>query len=301
MIKKNLSRQSDKFLRKERVRGRWTAALAVIAASSWLFSVIEFTKLPQLTIENVEIIGADRDIESGLRAAALESIQGRYLGLFEKSNIFTYPKRAVGQAVMGNSARIAGVKISRIGAHTLVADVAEKMPVAVVCADLPNWQDSELAADHSGQCYRADKDGFLFMKEPAAGDDLDRYYIPGLNDESGESDLTGKYAASTTDFVKLRKFYDGAKINGIAVRAVLVKGGDEYEMYVDDSAANDRESGATIVYFNGRNGFDNQLANLVSFWNREMRGGSTNRFDSIDLRYGANVFFRPAHDTMRPQ
>lgn len=292
---------------------RWTIVLAIFSIGMWIFALSQFTRLPQLTVESVEIVGADPEIENDLRAAAFDVLRGKYLGIFSKSNSFIYPSDSIEDAAGGASSKIITVDAERVGAKKIVLKVVEKTPVAIVCAGLPDWKDSQLIFDSSDQCYRADAGGYLFVKDASSTETsyLGRYYIPGLveNDIEGNGNFIGKYAASTTEFASLRKFYDGAKANGIAARAILVKGDGEYELYADNPPSqldpgeinpSDTDEIAPlstiVVYFNDRNNLNDELVNLVSFWkNMEQTAraeGKSFHFESIDLRYGPNVFYR---------
>lgn len=293
--RRNISNQSVKYLRSRRIRARWVIALAAVSVVVWVFALSQFTRLPQLTVEDVEIVGADPEIENDLRAVAFESLRGNYLGIFSKSNSFIYPSGLIEDAAKNISARIIEVDAERNGAKKIILKVIEKTPVAIVCTGLPDWKNSQLIFDSSDQCYQADIDGYLFMKEASSTETshLGRYYIPGLTENGKNGNMIGKYAASTTEFANLRKFYQGAKANGISARAILAKGYGEYELYADNPIVADKDPSTIVIYFNERNGFDNQLTNLVSFWKQEVENGMKMvNFESIKLQYGPKVYYR---------
>ncbi len=139
VIRRTISNQSAKYLRGRRVRTRWIIALFVIAIVVWIFALSQFTRLPQLALESVEIVGADPEIENDLRAAAFGALRGKYLGIFSKSNSFIYPSDSIEDAARNASPRIITIDAERDGAKKIVLKIVEKTPVAIVCAGLPDW------------------------------------------------------------------------------------------------------------------------------------------------------------------
>lgn len=299
----------------------WIVVLGTISLAAWLFALARMTQLPFLLIDRIEISGADADIVPELTAAAAQAIQGKYAGIFSRSNIFTYPKSAVERAVEGVSPRVEHATVARSSSNTLEITVQERTKAAVVCANLPDWSGSELKYDDSDICYFADPSGFVFEAASSTGSsDYERYYMPYISNKPAEhlnniagDKVIGDYAASTTEFTAVRKFFDNVKAGGIDAQAVLSKGGGEYELYarnpVPDTAGQALASGTpggisagatgtVVIYFNDRNGFDNESANLVAFWSdaldKARTAGKYVSFDSIDLRYGPNVFYRLA-------
>ena len=287
---KHERKQSRKFVHNRRRRIIWGCTLGVISVTSWLFVTSALIHLAVFDIHEINIQGADGDITNTLQASAIQVIQGDYLGLFSKSSFFTYSKSAIEQALKKSDARVNDVIVSRRDFHSLDVMVHGKIPGAVVCTNLPNWNGSLLTFDSLDSCYLVDDTGFIFMKATTSSVDINRYYIPNLVDLTPSSSIIGTRAASTTMFRTLQSFYNSALLSGIDVKALLVKGAGEYELYAET------KSGIVVIYFNEINGFENELTALVSFWNdvsqKARIKGEILQLDSIDLRYGSNVFYR---------
>ena len=275
------SRQSKKFTERRKARAVITGVLFIVCATSWIFSFAEFGSLSFFSIQNVNVIGADKDIQSQVATAAMTALHGSYLGLFSKSNTVLYPKSTVVAAVASSSPRIQSVSVSRDGLQGLAITVNEKKPSAVICTSLPDFSTSDQMPDG---CYFADASGLIFEPAPTFSDHVyNRYYIPGLSDSgTAESRIIGSYATSTAEFAALQEFYDGAHLSGIDPVGALVKDGGEYELY----ARNRTSSDVMVIYFNDSRSIHDELVNLVSFWKNE-----PGDLDYIDLRYGSNVFF----------
>ena len=295
-----LSRQSAKFAVN---RQRKNVLLAILFAASffcWMYVISKVTYLNTFTIQTVKVVGADADITPNLSAAALESLQGDYLGIFSKANTFLYAKSRIAAAIKALSPRIDEVSVSREGWTGLNVSVSEKSPAALACTNLPNFNSDP---NDTGKCYFVDSSGMLYVAAPSlSGNVYNNYFVPDLDDNSVDADDSGKYLATSTTFKELQQFYDGVRKSNISPLGILLKGGGEYELYIanphiEQSAdATSTPVDTAVIYFNERNDFDNELANLVSFWSHMSATAGAKKvppaFDTIDLRYGSNVFYR---------
>ena len=298
--------QSKSFARRRRDQIFWKFGLAAVAVLAWIFVLSRLSWLGIFSITNVQVYGADPDIVGNLRSAALNELQGAYAGLFARSNSAFYPKRDIESAVTNASARISGVDIHRTGIHGLAITVAERVPAAVVCAELPDFS-SGVSNDSS--CYFADAKGFIFMEAPTSTPQIfERYYAPDLagvqNSVLTPSGAIGSYATSTREFTDLQSFMEAVHAAHIATFGILMKDNGEYELYIGNPASvahvtnapADNTPDIAVVYFNDRANFQNEFSDLISFWDKETETGHSAgplpRFESIDLRYGSNVFYR---------
>lgn len=287
--------QSVKFVRNRRRKNIWMITLGVISITTWAFVVSKVSELNIFNISNIEIVGADADIKDSLEATVLGSIEGKYSGLFPRSNSFIYPKDKILEDIRLASPRILDVGARLDGLDTLVVRVIEKTPVAVICPDLPNWTESDIIYETDSVCYQVDEQGFIFKR--SSKEDLyayPTYYIPSLKSSNDDGEVIGTFATSTENFRKLQSFVSGMASSGIKPLAVLLKGSGEYELYADPE--NDEESNMVLIYFNERNNFENELANFIAFWSNLKKpvsqGENRSKFDYIDLRYGQNVFYK---------
>ncbi len=287
---KHTSGQSHQFIYSRRKKNIWTLILALISIITWLYAFSSLSHLEIFNIKTINISGADKDISNTLKATALNSIQGEYFGLFSRSNLLAYPKEAIMTAIMNTDARVNDVTVERSGIQSLNITVREKIPAAVVCTNLPDWDESDLILDSFESCYLVDDTGYVFMNASSSNAEINRYYLPNIAIVSTSTSIIGTKIASTTMFRTLQSFYNGAKSYNIDIKALLVKDGGEYELYAAT------ESGVIVVYFNEINGFENEFTALISFWNdltqKARNEGNKLKLDSIDLRYGSNVFYR---------
>ncbi len=296
-----LSKQSEKFNVNKRRRNVGLAMLFFIGSISWGYDISRLSYASAFTISTIKVVGADSDITPHLMAVAYSSIEGDFYGLFPKSNALLYPKSSVLNALKKASPRIDSVAVGLDGFQGLKVTIKEKAPAAIVCASLPNVGASQ--NDNSGNCYFSDDTGTLYMYAPSFSSDMyNCYFIPDLDDNSTDQDDTGKSAVASTTFSVLQNFYEGVKKDNLDPSGILIKGGGEYELYIANPTsglpadANATSTDTAVVYFNEQNGFDNELSNLIAFWAHMTDGARSKKqalnFDTIDLRYGSNVFYR---------
>ena len=287
------SRQSRPFSERRRRRTflGFAAALVIIVSLLFIFSRLSF--LPAFSIETVDVYGADATATAAMEAAAYGAIQGSYLGLFSKANAFIYPGEAVALAVASSSPKVDTVSVKLSGLHSLAVSVSEKTPAAVICADLPNWDESGALSPEAG-CYFADLNGLIFDKAPA---DLtasyNRYYVPAL---SGSDPVIGLSATSTAGFKSLQGFVNGIKAADIRTEAVLMEDGGVYELYAYNpsvvSAASPGES-IVVIHFNDAAGLGTERDNLILFWktmvDKAKASGAKIGWTDIKLQYPPNI------------
>ncbi len=285
------SGQSRSFEERRRRRIILGGILGIAGFAAWAFIFYKASSAPALALTDVRVSGVEADFAPSLRAAAYRALQGTYLGVFSKANTFLYPRSAIVAAVGAVSPRIQDVEVRRDGLHGIAISISEKMPVAVACVGLPNFDDAgailhEASRDRE-ECYFTDDAGLIFKHasstNPAA---FNRYYVPLISDEP-----IGRYATSTETFLKLQGFIRGAKAGGIVPEAALIKSDGEYELYVQNP-----RKGTAVIYFNETASLAEELSNLSAFWN-SINGPSRSKsaqldFEYIDVRYGSNVFYR---------
>jgi hypothetical protein len=229
-----------------------------------------------------------------METAAYGALQGSYLGLFSKSNAFIYPGSAVAAAVASSSPKVETVSIKLSGLHSLAISVSEKTPAALICTDLPNWDESG-ALSPEADCYFSDENGFVFDRAPVdAGTPYNRYYVPSL---SGSDPVIGLFATSTAEFRSLQKFVDSVKAAGIETEAMLMKDNGEYELYAHNppvaSGSASSDQGIVVIHLSDAAGLGTERDNLILFWNtmvdKARASGTKAAWSDIKLQYPPNI------------
>lgn len=299
MPPRRASRQSKSFTAKRRTCAIILASASILSLAAILHVTSAISSADFLAITTVNVKGVETDIETDeLRASALESLQGDYLGMFSRANTLIYPKKTIVANIPQKFPWVGSVDVSREGAHGIELVVTEKEPAALICTTLPDFNGNDLSLEDPGSCYFADDKGFIFRKAPSfSGNVYHRYYAPELGADASTTDaLVGKFATSSVGFNKLDMFYASVSEQGIVVDAILMKPDGEYELYARNPTSDSSVASTVVIYFNDASPLDEQATNLISFWKHMAEDARTKKqklqFDSIDVRYGANVFYR---------
>ena len=296
-MRRYTSKQSHTFRTKRRIRTIILASVSGVALIASVAFVSWISKLSFWTITNVQVSGIEQEKAPAIREATLVAVNGSYLGLFSRANAFVYPRRSLERTLMQSYTEAQRVSIHRSGLHTLIIDIEERKPAALICTTLPDFNGNELSLDDPGSCYFADENGLIFKKAPSfSGAVYHRYYIPGLAEKAEASSTQGivaEMATTTDEFRLVQGVYDTLQRNTLVTDALLMKDNGEYEAYVRNPGAS---SSTVVVYFNTITSPATQISNLISFWKHSVDTARTLKkvpeFESIDVRYGANVFYR---------
>lgn len=296
-MRRHLSRQSKTFAVRRRTRTMASIVAVVLVAILVIVIPSLLSSWSVFTLTNVQVSGVDQNEATAIHDIAMQAISGKYLGAFSRVNSFIYPKSHIKQLVKQKYPDIETIDVTRADLHTLTVTIHDKIPSALVCATLPDFNGNDLSLEDPGACYFTDATGLIFKKAPSfSGTMYNRYYIPDLASNTGETSsttLVGQYATSTSEFNRIQQVYSVVKQNDITADAILMKGAGEYELYVRNP---NTSSSTAVVYFNTTSSTTEQVSNLISFWNHSVDvARSKNQrleFDYIDVRYSPNVYHR---------
>src|SRR3989344_595858 len=298
MRSRHRSRQSKTFI--ARRRARLTSCVIGIAGMLCISILVVWGVVSTnlFTITNVQIAGVENQEVQILHDKVTEILSGSYIGVFPRNNSLIYPRSEIRSVIWNIYREVESIDLRRAGFHTLIVTVHEKIPSAVVCATLPDFNNNELSLDDSDACYFADSSGILFKKAPSfSGDVYNRYYVPDLESSDGSTDsltkLVGTRATSTEEFSVIQQVYETIQRNNITIDAMLMKNDREYEIYIRNP---DMSSSTAIVYFNTISPAMEQISNLILFWNHILSAARAKKeymkFDYIDVRYSPNIYHR---------
>lgn len=282
------SRQSKTFAAKRRARGiTRSITIAGIVCVAFLF-VWGIASWSAFTVTSVQISGVDAAETQAFHDTTMEALAGSYLGMFPRDNSLIYPRAGVRAALQNAYKKVQSVDVRRADRHTLIISIHEKVPSALVCATLPDFDGNDLKLDDPGSCYFTEASGVLFEQAPSfSGTVYNRYYMPEL------VPTIGAPATSTKEFSIIQQVYTAIKQHAITVDAMLMKGAGEYELYIRNP---DMSSSTAVMYFNTISPVTEQVSNFISFWDHTLSEAHTKKqsveFDYIDVRYSPNVYHR---------
>lgn len=275
--------QSRKFESKKKFKTYFTVFIIALDIFLIIFSLSKLTYLEIFQIKEIAVSGIRPQIAEQIKEKSRNILQGSYLGLFSKANLFLYPKSQLIASTADLSSEILSLSIHRNGILGLRFNITTKQSSAEICASLPEVPFNDDFDRINSNCYLADWSGLMFERVQASSTkNINLYFIPSLGEMSTSTDLLlNKYATSTAEFTTLQNFYNQSRESGLNPQFVLIKEDGEYEMYAKD----------TVIYFNNQSSLEIQLQNLLLFYDR-MNSEKQTDFEYIDVRFGSNVFYR---------
>ena len=284
--------QSTRFAKRKKVRGVLVALFAAAALVGWTISLSELSYLPELNIENIRVEGAGPSTAASIESQARRQLSEPFFRIFSGANAFLFSKDKLAAAAEAVSPDIQSVTVSRSGLTSLDISVSGKKAQALVCPGLPDFAEDGSLDLSAGSCFEADAGGFIFAAATTTDLGLNLYFLQQAADSS-TTPLVGTSTMPTDQFEDIQNFYEGVRRAGLEPIGVLVKDGGEYEMYLKNQGSGQGSAGGeealTVVYFNDKRALADELSNLISFL-----GGMKGPFEYVDVRYGSNVFYRPA-------
>lgn len=276
--------QSKRFESRKKAQIYLKSFLVALDVFLIIFCLSKITHLDVLQIKDIAVVGTRDQIASDIKERTSKLLNGSYLGLFSKANLFLYPRSQLSASVENIAPEIQSISISRNGLRGLKINVVPKQVSAKVCAGLPEPSFIDGTDLEPVNCYLVDWSGKIFGPSSLASSSRNTnvYFIPDLDIASTSTDvLLNRYATSSSEFNDLQQFYNQSRESELDPKFILVKDNGEYEMYAKD----------TIIYFNNQSPLLSQLQNLILFYNR-MKQDQVILFEYIDVRFGSNVFYR---------
>lgn len=280
--KRSRSLHSSKQLQKKRKKNIVLASVISTCIIILLILFVLILRLNFLQISSIEVKGATTFNSGELEQRVLALLSNdAYLYVIPKSNSLLYPKSVLEKNLTDSYKKIDSLEISHKNLKTLAINIVEKNPSALVCEGFHE------EIDQDENCFFADSTGYVFAKAPQFSNGVYiRYYI---TTDIGDS-IIGTSFIDKNLFNSLQKFAETAQKAFIQPLGILIGTQGDYEMYSKNS-----DDSEMTTYFNDRNPFEKTASNLVAFWNDskiKKKGATTVPiFDSINLRFGNNVFY----------
>lgn len=275
--------QSPKIAEKKRKKRIYKALIYFVSIVVLLVVILLFLRLNFLQIDNVSIMGASTINNVEMEKKINESLVGNYIGLIPKTNIFFYPKNAIKEELKNNFKAIQELSIKIKGMNTILVDLKEKDPTSLVCEGFPEDK------GENESCYFIDKAGYIYAKAPQFSNGVYTRYYTGAK---VEENILGTNFIDQKTFTELENFISIIKKSKLIPTGILIGENGEYEMYIKNI-----DESIMTVYFDNRFPFDKTATNLIAFIEdaklKKKSASTTPIFDSINLRFGNNIFYVP--------
>jgi hypothetical protein len=230
-----------------------------------------------MRIDSVDVAGAQTILANDVQAQVLKSVQGSYLFIFPKDNIFLYPKSAAEAALKASVPTISTDQIGAENFHTLKVTITERTKKALWCPQ----DDANLAAGVVPQdCALLDQDGVVYASAVTATDTV-VYFGPLAGNTFPQTYLPAEQFHSLSALVDaLKTQSQNATDTPIAVE---LEGADVHVRY---------QSGFTLIFLLSSAGADVfshfQLALSSAVFAKHMLSD----FEYLDLRFGDKLYYK---------
>lgn len=161
--------------RKARARRIRLSILIFLLILSVIYALGYFSSNPRITINRIVVTGTRIINSVDIEDSVNKDISGKYFKLFDKKNIFIYPKMGIYKDLIQNFTRIEKLSIYRDNLNTLHIDISERSGTALYCGNNVPEVDSEIGEN----CYFVNDDGYIFDRAPYfSGNIYFKYYTP---------------------------------------------------------------------------------------------------------------------------
>lgn len=244
-----------------------------------------FSGYHTVVINDIKIEGNNITNTDKLKSLVLENIEGRYLYLFKKSNIFIYPKNEIIKNIEKNFPRISDIDIKSDSLTSIHIKIKEREGAMLWCGE--SFQGEAYFIEE--ECFFINSDGYIFDKAPFfSGNIYFKFYTPLKN-----KDLPplGNYSL------------DKEKINEIMI---FVNGLEDLSFYPAFIDLSDKEMQKIFlkrdslklpqIFFKEENDKNEILDNLASSMKKDAFVHEVKSkysiLDYIDLRYKNKIIYK---------
>lgn len=257
---------SSRKLRRKRLILK--AIIFIFVFSVFFAGVVAFFRIPYFQIQKIEISGNSLvngdDLIEGIKA----KLEGKYLGLFPKTNIFIIPKGKILAELPKELKRIKNISIEKKYFGAIAVKIEERNNAALFC--------------QKEDCAYVDESGFVFEKAPYFSGAVFLKLVDQRIPEKTIEEYIGSNFIAESEFKKILEFAGLAAKIGNGITEVVLKKENIYEFYTKE--------GWKII-LNAQNEPKSAYLNLVTALDSNIKDKRT-KLDYIDLRLGNKIYFK---------
>ena len=257
---------SSRKLRRKRLI--FKAVVVSVIFTAIFAGVVAFFRIPYLQVEKIEISGNSLIDGDDLIETVKAKLEGKYFGLFPKSNIFIIPKGKILAEIPQEFKRIKNISIDKKYFGAIAVKIEERSNSALYCK--------------TENCAYADESGFVFEKAPYFSGAVFLKFIDQRWPEKVLEDFIGSNLIEESEFKKILEFAGLAAKIGNGIKEVVLKKENIYEFYTKE--------GWKII-LNDKNEPKSAYLNLITALDANIKDKRT-KLDYIDLRLGNKIYFK---------
>jgi len=183
--------------------------------------LIYFLRVESFKIQKISIQGNALVSKENINAIVSDFIQGDYLRLVPRENIFVFPKNKIAETLKVKYPRIRDISILRNLPNTILIKIIERKSAALFC-------DNKDKSSQANNCVFIDEDGYAFEKSPFFSGDI---YIKFFDERDSENVSLGRQLISKNQFEKVVKFANFVKSEKINIDKIILEKDGLYKFY----------------------------------------------------------------------
>ena len=263
---------------------RWII-LSFIFLTTIIFGLSFFSAHRNVTISKITVLGNKIINAEEIESIVYESMNGRYIYLFKKSNIFIYPKRKIIKNINTEFPRIKNIEISSDELTGLSIKIDERVGAYLYCGETMPESGVNLGDD----CYFINDEGYNFDRAPFfSGNVYIKFYAPLNNKDMEILGNTSLTPSKIKDFLAMVE-----KLKEMNFQTAMIDLGNPNEQNIflkRDSVKLPR------IIFKQESDLVEILSNLTSSMKQQKFVDEVqekyNSLDYIDLRFKNKVLYK---------
>lgn len=242
--------------------------LIVLPITGLLYGVWFISRLPALTISQIEVVGGETVPKDELKKTAEAELQGLYYRIWPKRFAWTYPEEQI-KTKLSQLPRVKDVTVERVDGRTIIISFSEYRPHALWCE-----------RENQAQCFFIDDNGRAFAAAPSL---IGSAFLRFVDHEREPSLHADNFGSNLINYAEELVVGLGARF-GFGVVYFERIHEDDFFVYLSDGGILKINTTQTATET-----LDNLSAILSSKEFSHLKGGG---FEYVDLRYGNKVFVK---------
>ena len=257
---------SSRKLRRKRLILK--AVVVAVIFTAIIAGIVAFFRIPYLQVDKIEISGNNLINADDLIDGIKTKLEGKYLWLFPKTNIFIIPKGKILAELPQEIKRIKNITLDKRYFRTIAVKIEERSNAALYC--------------EKENCAYADENGFVFEKAPYFSGAVFLKLIDQRGPDKAVKDFMGLNLIEEGEFKKILEFAGLVSKIGNGIAEMVLKKENIYEFYMKEEWK---------IILNGKNEPKSAYLNLITALDANIKDKRT-KLDYIDLRLGNKIYFK---------
>jgi cell division septal protein FtsQ len=271
--------------RKRKKRNRILFMVIFILLIVFIIGLSYLSNYHKVIISNITVEGTHIIDSNDVKNKVQENLNGKYIYLFAKRNVFIYPKFKIEKDLKKNFPRIENLSVKLDGLNNLKVVIDERTGSYIYCG-------ASVPAEYTNigdNCFFINSDGYIFDVAPYfSGNIYFKFYVPIKDQENP----LGQFVLDTENFRDIINFIDGLADLGFVPISVVLNDENNFSINLESRP----DGGEPQILFKKDNDINTIFSNLSAAMNNiEFKNQIFTKYSSllyIDLRFNNKVLYK---------